>query len=60
MKQQGRWQQAATAFTELSRQNPEVALYTLYRERSAFFAGQPPDADWDGIFDHLQTQHRNP
>jgi len=51
---QGRWQQAATAFNELSHHNPDVALYTLYRERSAFFAGQPPDADWDGIFDYPQ------
>ena len=51
---QGHWQPAATAFSELSHQYPDVTLYTLYLERAVFFTRQPPDADWDGIFDHLQ------
>ncbi len=47
------WDMAEIQFLNLSKDNPQRALYTLYAERVAIFREQPPPADWDGVFTHM-------
>lgn len=30
--------------------SPETVLYRIYAERVVYFRGNPPAADWDGVF----------
>lgn len=46
------WNSALGLFLELTDQNPEVRLYTIYRDRINYFLTNPPPADWDGVFNH--------
>ena len=43
------WEAARAHFSELSRSNPEAALYPLYLGRIEHFESNPPPADWNGV-----------
>ncbi|OIQ69697.1 hypothetical protein GALL_487000 [mine drainage metagenome] len=47
------WTQAQQAFEQLHQQAPDRLLYTLYLERIAHFAQNPPAPDWDGTYTFL-------
>ncbi len=49
------WDQAELQLMNLQRMSPGTALYGKYAERVAFFRKNPPNADWDGVFD-FQTK----
>ena len=49
------WDQAELQLMNLQRMSPGIALYGKYAERVAFFRKNPPNADWDGVFD-FQTK----
>jgi len=34
----------------LRRLAPEASLYEVYAERVAHYRGEPPGADWDGVW----------
>jgi len=45
------WAVARAALSACRGRDPRLeALYDLYDERLAYFAANPPDADWDGVF----------
>ena len=44
------WDQVELQFYNLQRMFPECMLYKVYAERIAYFRGNPPGADWDGVF----------
>ncbi|MBI4938563.1 MAG: adenylate/guanylate cyclase domain-containing protein [Nitrosomonadales bacterium] len=44
------WEQAELQLYNLQRMAPESVLYQAYAERVAYFRGNPPGADWDGVF----------
>jgi adenylate cyclase len=44
------WDQAELQLYNLQRMFPESRLYQVYVERVAYFRGNPPGADWDGVF----------
>ena len=45
------WAAALAALADCRGRDPRLeALYALYEERIAYFAANPPAADWDGIF----------
>ena len=44
------WDQAELQLYNLERMSPECKLYKVYTERITYFRGNPPDADWDGVF----------
>jgi len=46
------WPAAHAAFLALSRHAPEVQLYVFYLERVEHMVDAPPDAEWDGVFEH--------
>lgn len=48
------WEKASALFDELSEKKPEEKLYKLYIKRISEFQENPPPADWDGIFTHLE------
>lgn len=45
-----RWDDAAQAFTALSRDFPDDVPCKIYIERSTYFTQSPPPSDWDGVF----------
>lgn len=45
------WDQAELQLYNLQRMYPECKLYQVYAERVAHFRSNPPDADWDGVFE---------
>jgi adenylate cyclase len=49
------WDQAELQLMNLQRMSPGTALYGKYAERVVFFRKNPPNADWDGVFD-FQTK----
>ena len=45
------WAEARVALDRCRGRDPRLeALYDLYDERLAYFADNPPAADWDGVF----------
>lgn len=44
------WDQAELQLYNLQRMAPGCALYRIYAERVAYFRGNPPGAEWDGVF----------
>ena len=48
------WDRAGSLFEELRRCSPDQLLYTLYLQRIATFRQSPPEADWDGVYTHLE------
>ncbi len=44
------WDQAELQLYNLQRMSPECMLYKVYAERAAYFRGNPPGANWDGVF----------
>ena len=49
------WDQAELQLMNLQRMSSGTALYGKYAERVVFFRKNPPNADWDGVFD-FQTK----
>ena len=48
------WAEAHTIMTLLYESSREL-LYRVYLDRIEYFMGNPPDKDWDGVFD-FQTK----
>jgi len=48
------WEKASAVFTLLARERPNEKLYHLYLKRLANFEKNPPSADWDGVYTHLE------
>lgn len=48
------WLQAEALFTSLSQAQPLCRLYVIYLERIAYFKGNPPMLDWDGVVNFEQ------
>lgn len=48
------WNKSLALFTELSHKKPHEKLYKLYLKRLDDFIKNPPPADWDGIYTHLE------
>ncbi len=48
------WELAELQFVNLSKRSPKRALYALYIERIGHFRENPPAADWDGVYTHLE------
>jgi len=48
------WELAELQFVNLSKRAPRRALYKLYIERINHFRRNPPPADWDGVYTHLE------
>ncbi len=48
------WELAELQFVNLTRRSPRRALYRLYIERINHFRDNPPPADWDGVYTHLE------
>lgn len=44
------WDQVELQLYNLQRMAPESMLYKVYAERAAYFRGNPPGAEWDGVF----------
>ncbi len=44
------WDQAELQLYNLQRMSPDFKLYKVYAERIAYFRGNSPDAEWDGVF----------
>ncbi len=44
------WDQTELQLYNLQRMSPECKLYKVYAERVAYFRGNPPGAEWDGVF----------
>ncbi len=44
------WDSAEAELAALQKADPDCLLYRLYLERIAHFRGEPPPADWDGVF----------
>jgi adenylate cyclase len=44
------WDQAASQLYNLRRTYSDCKLYQVYVERITYFRGNPPGADWDGVF----------
>lgn len=49
---QQKWDDAEKTLFQLSQDDPERYIYTLYLDRIAYFRNTPPGADWDGVFVH--------
>lgn len=47
------WSLAKSSFQHLKNLYPERKLYSLYLERIEYYDQTPPDADWDGIYTHI-------
>lgn len=47
---QQRWDEAALAFAEVGRINPEDKAVRIYEERCRYFQAHPPASDWDGVW----------
>ena len=47
------WDQAELQLMNLQRMNPDSALYGIYTKRVINFRKNPPDVDWDGVFEFL-------
>ena len=45
------WDQAELQLMNLQRMSPDIALYGIYTKRVINFRKNPPNADWDGVFD---------
>ena len=45
-----RWDEAEQLLKDLASAAPETKLYKLYLDRIAYFRGEPPGANWDGVF----------
>jgi len=48
------WELAELQFVNLAKRSPKRALYKTYIERIHHFRDNPPPADWDGVFTHLE------
>jgi adenylate cyclase len=48
------WEKASALFAELAREKPHEKLYQLYLKRLNDFVENPPSADWDGVYTHLE------
>jgi adenylate cyclase len=48
------WELAELQFVNLTKRSPKRALYKLYIERINHFRKNPPPADWDGVYTHLE------
>jgi adenylate cyclase len=46
------WQQASELFSQLNTLRPDVFLYSLYLGRIAEFRRNPPEKNWDGVYQH--------
>ncbi len=44
------WDKAELQFLSLRNMSPESKLYQVYAERVAYYRGNPPGDDWDGVF----------
>lgn len=49
---QQKWEEAENIFLQLSKQYPETKIYHIYIKRINEFKGEPPHAEWDGVFEH--------
>jgi adenylate cyclase len=45
-----KWREAQSQFAEISRQLPDDRPCRIYIDRCEYFAGNPPQDDWDGVF----------
>ena len=50
----GNWELAELQFLNLGKRSPKRLLYKLYVERIMHFRNNPPPADWDGVYTHLE------
>ena len=48
------WELAELQFVNLTKRSPKRTLYALYIERIKHFRKNPPPADWDGVYTHLE------
>lgn len=48
---QQRWNEARRAFEQARSLRPDDYASLLYIQRSGYFAGNPPSAGWDGVFE---------
>ena len=48
------WELAELQFVNLQKRWPKRGLYKLFIERIKHFRTNPPPADWDGVFTHLE------
>lgn len=48
------WELAELQFVNLMKRSPKRALYKVYVERINQFRVNPPPADWDGVYTHLE------
>ena len=46
------WDMAEMQFINLQNSHPDRSLYAEYIQRISVFRGEPPEADWDGVFTH--------
>ncbi len=47
------WDIAIEFFIELSKKNPNCSLYKMYLARIKYFIKNPPEADWDGVYNFV-------
>jgi adenylate cyclase len=48
------WELAELQFVNLAKRSPKRVLYRLYIERIGHYRNNPPPADWDGVYTHLE------
>lgn len=49
---QQHWDKAEKSLLQLTEEEPQRKIYSLYLERISHFREDPPDIDWDGVFTH--------
>ena len=49
---QQKWDDAEQILFQLSQQEPQRLIYTIYLDRIAFFRKNTPDKSWEGVFIH--------
>jgi len=49
------WEQAELQLMNLQRISPDTALYEIYAKRVVAYRKNPPESDWDGVFE-FQTK----
>ncbi len=49
-----RWIDSQKMFRNLQQRDPERMIYDIYLSRIQHFKSNPPPADWDGVFTHMQ------
>ncbi|MBE9561713.1 MAG: adenylate/guanylate cyclase domain-containing protein, partial [Proteobacteria bacterium] len=47
------WDIAIAFFTELSNKKPNCILYKVYLKRIEYFIQNPPEQDWDGVYNFV-------